>query len=132
MANEKNLKSIGERTTKEQREITKKGGIKSGEVRRKRKAMKEQLETILSLPLSLTLKDNHGQYVRDKYKSFGIDEKELDNQMAISIELFLTAIGNSKAKIQAIRTIMEIIKDEEERKIDNERKVIIVDDIKND
>ncbi len=34
MANNENLKSIGDRTTSEQQEITKKGGIASGEARR--------------------------------------------------------------------------------------------------
>ena len=47
MANEQNLKSIGERTTKEQREITSKGGKKSAEVRREKKMLKELLEEAL-------------------------------------------------------------------------------------
>ena len=128
MANKNNLKPI--RSKNEAREKGRKGGIKSGEARRQRKAIKEQLENILSLPLSLTLKDNNGMYVREKYKVLGIDEKEIDNQMAISIELFLTAIGNSKSKIQAIKTIREIVEDEKQNNEDKENKVIIINDIK--
>ena len=39
------------RSKEEARERGRKGGQKSGEVRRKRKAMKEQLKLLLSLPL---------------------------------------------------------------------------------
>ena len=42
MANEQNLIPMNKRTKSEQREYTKKGGQKSGEVRRQRKAMKEE------------------------------------------------------------------------------------------
>lgn len=45
MANEKNLKPI--RTKKEAREKGKKGGKKSGEVRRARKTLKEELLALL-------------------------------------------------------------------------------------
>ena len=47
MANEKNLKPQNTRTKKEQREIAKKGGIASGESRRKRKTLKEELLALL-------------------------------------------------------------------------------------
>lgn len=43
-----NLKSLANRTKEEQREIAKKGGIKSGEVRRARKTLKEELLLLLS------------------------------------------------------------------------------------
>ena len=47
MANNKNLIPI--RTESEAREKGKKGGIKSGEVRRKKKTLREQLEIMLSI-----------------------------------------------------------------------------------
>ena len=50
MANEKNLISLGKRTTSEQREIAQKGGIASGESRRNKKAMREILAEILDSP----------------------------------------------------------------------------------
>lgn len=46
MANE-NLISLGDRTTDEQREIARQGGIKSGEARRARKTLKETLLMML-------------------------------------------------------------------------------------
>lgn len=45
--NPENLVSLADRTTEEQREIARMGGIRSGEVRRERKAMKEYLEAAL-------------------------------------------------------------------------------------
>lgn len=48
MANEQNLIPIEQRTSSELREMTRKGGIKSGEVRRARKTMKETLLMMLS------------------------------------------------------------------------------------
>lgn len=46
-----NLIPQSERTKAEQREIARKGGIASGKARRDKKAMKETLETLLSMPL---------------------------------------------------------------------------------
>lgn len=48
MANANNLKSIGNLTTKEQREITSKGGKASAKARRKRKMLKEELLILLA------------------------------------------------------------------------------------
>jgi hypothetical protein len=47
MAGKENLVSLGDRTTEEQREIARQGGIKSGEVRRARKTLKETLLLML-------------------------------------------------------------------------------------
>lgn len=46
--NEENLIPFNERTEEEQREIARKGGIASGESRRKRKTLKEELLILLS------------------------------------------------------------------------------------
>ena len=43
-----NLKPVTKRTKNEAREISKKGGIRSGEVRRERKKLKEELLLLLS------------------------------------------------------------------------------------
>lgn len=48
MANEQNLKPFTERTKSEQREISRKGGIASGEARRRKKEFRELFESILS------------------------------------------------------------------------------------
>ena len=49
MANEENLIPVTKRTKSEAREISKKGGQASGESRRKKKSMKQELDAILSL-----------------------------------------------------------------------------------
>ena len=48
IANEQNLKPVTKRTKNEAREISKKGGIRSGESRRERKKLKEELLLLLS------------------------------------------------------------------------------------
>lgn len=48
MANPQNLIPNSERTPEELREMTRKGGIRSGEVRRARKTLKEELLLLLS------------------------------------------------------------------------------------
>lgn len=45
--NEENLISLGDRTTEEQREIARKGGIASGKARRERKTLREELLLLL-------------------------------------------------------------------------------------
>lgn len=46
--NESNLVSLADRTTEEQREIARKGGIASGKARKERKTLKEELLLLLS------------------------------------------------------------------------------------
>lgn len=53
MANEKNLIPLSKRTKSEQREIAKKGGKKSGKVRRAKKTMRETIEILLNLPINV-------------------------------------------------------------------------------
>ncbi|MEE0931266.1 MAG: hypothetical protein UIM53_09720 [Acutalibacteraceae bacterium] len=50
MPNEKNLIPINKRTKKEQREIVSKGGKRSGEVRRRKKSMKQVMDMLLQMP----------------------------------------------------------------------------------
>ena len=47
--NEENLKPFNQRTESEQREIAKKGGIASGEARRKKRDFRETLEELMLL-----------------------------------------------------------------------------------
>jgi hypothetical protein len=66
MANEKNLKKNSERTPSELREMTRKGGIKSGEARRNKKTMREALE-ILMFDVEVD------EAAKDKLRGAGID-----------------------------------------------------------
>ncbi len=128
MANEQNLIPFDKRTENEQREYAKKGGQKSGEVRRKRKAIKEQMNMLLSLPFNL--KDNNGNDIADMLSTLGIDKESIDNQMAMVISLWKTAISDSNQKIQAIQEIRKIIQDEEN--IKNQERVQIINELPNE
>lgn len=108
MANEKNLIPNSKRTPKELREIAKKGGKKSVEVRRKRKAMKEQMEMLLTLPLKNTK-------LKKQLQEIGINEKEIDNQMALIVSLYQTALRGGTNSVQAFNTIMEIVNEKQNK-----------------
>ena len=87
MANEQNLMPIelvnARKTREERRESASKAGKASGEAKRKRKAMKEQMEMLLSLPFNL--KDKKGNDVIEALSSLGIEKDNIDNQMALII-----------------------------------------------
>lgn len=124
MANEQNLMPIEQvnsrRTREEHSRDSRKGGQKSGEVRRKRKAMKEQMEILLSLPFKQTKQLNF-------MKELGIEENEIDNQMALIVAMYGKAL---KGDIQAFNTIREVVQDE--KKIEDEDRVQIINDLPND
>lgn len=132
MANEQNLIPIEQvnsrRSREEHKKDSRKGGQKSGEVRRKRKAMKEQMEMLLSLPFNL--KDNDGNDVANILTVLGIEKENIDNQMAIIISLWKTAIGDSNQKIQAVQEIRRIIQDDGTP--NNQERVQIINDLPNE
>lgn len=111
MANEQNLLKAENLTSEQLRERARKGGIKSGKVRRQRKAMKEQMEMLLSLPVK-------SSKIKEQLKSLGIEEDEIDNQMALIVSLYQTAIKGGKNSVNAFNTIMEMTekKDKETNK----------------
>lgn len=124
MANEKNLIPIEEvnsrRTREEHSKDSKKGGQKSGEVRRKRKAMKEQMEMLLSLPFKSKKQLNF-------MKDLGIEEDNLDNQMALIVAMYGKAL---KGDVQAFNTIREVVQDE--KTVKDEDRVQIINDLPNE
>lgn len=120
MANEQNLIPFNKRTKSEQREYAKKGGQKSGEVRRKRKAMQEQMEMLLTLPFKSKKQLNF-------MKDLGIEEEEIDNQMALIVALYGKAL---KGDVQAFNTIREVTQDD--KTINQEDRVQIINDLPNE
>ena len=96
MAKESNLKPL---STDKAREIGKKGGKKSVENRRKRKALKEQMELLLTLPLT-------DERAKKQFESMGIDADNMDNQMAMVVKTYAQAL---KGNINAVNVIREII-----------------------
>ena len=96
MAKESNLKPL---STDKAREIGKKGGKKSVESRRKRKVLKEQMELLLTLPLT-------DERAKKQFESMGIDADNMDNQMAMVVKTYAQAL---KGNINAVNVIREII-----------------------
>ncbi len=89
MANEKNLIPFNERTESEQRKIQSKGGKKSGEVRREKKAFRELADTILSA-------ENKNEELINIARLFGIENP--DNKTLVVLGLTRAAIyGNHNA-----------------------------------
>ena len=128
MANEQNLMPIQEvnsrRTREEHSRDSSKGGKKSAEVKRQRKAMKEQLEMLLSLPCNV--QDRNGNDMAEILSQmFGIEKGQVDNQLFMIASLWKTASNsNSSQQIQAIREIREIVKDEKTANESNRVQII--------
>ena len=91
MPNSKNLISNNERTPEELREMTRKGGIASGESRRRKKTLREQMEMLLSLPVQ-------DEATKAFIESLGIESEEVNNALAITLSMYQEALkGNTKA-----------------------------------
>lgn len=110
MANEQNLMPIelvnARKTREERKESASKAGKASGEAKRKRKAMKEQMEMLLSLPVK-------SDKLKSQLKSLGIKSTEINNQMALIVSLYQTALKGGKNSVQAFNTIMEMTEEKE-------------------
>ena len=129
MANEQNLMPIelvnSRRSREEHSEDSRKGGKKSGEIRRQRKAMKEQMNLLLALPFNL--KDKNGNEIRKVLASLGIEEDEIDNQMAMMISLWKTAMKDGRNQVAAFQEIRKVVQDEDTASEND--KVQIIDDL---
>ena len=108
MANEKNLKKNSERTPSELREMTRKGGIKSGEARRNKKTMREALEMLM-------FDVEVDEAAKDKLRGAGISEKDFNNQMLITLGLMKKA---REGDVQAYNAICAMIGEKPADKID--------------
>ena len=80
MANEQNLKPIHELSTEEAKRRGRKGVKKSGEVRRKKRQMKDCMNLLLELPVTSTKDFN-------KLARMGIPVEEIDNKMMLVLSL---------------------------------------------
>lgn len=118
MANEQNLIPFTSNQNREEaRRNGSKGGKRSGEVRRQRKAMKQQMELLLSLPAKY-------KQEKDFMDFLGIEEDNWDNQMALIIALYKKAMKGDVAAFQEIRKIVN-----DESTSAEEDKVVIVNDL---
>ena len=129
MANEQNLIPIEEvnarKTREERKESASKKKKESRKAKRKRKAMKEQAELLLSLPFNLT--DKKGNELKEVLEKLGIDEDNIDNQMAMIVALWKTALGNGRNQVTAVQELRDIIGDKAEKEATVQRIEIIND-----
>ncbi len=87
--NPQNLKAPG--STKEAQERGRKGGIASGEARRKKRTMKAAAKMLLDMAVS-------NPQVEEKMLKYGVPEEDITNQMAILVAMVNQATkGNVKA-----------------------------------
>ena len=87
--------------------------------------MKEQAELLLSLPFNLT--DKKGNELKEVLKKLGIDDDNIDNQMAMIVALWKTALGNGRNQVSAVQELRDIIGDKEEKEATVQRIEIIND-----
>lgn len=113
LANDENLIPNSERTPSELREMTSKGGKKSGETRRKKRDMKAKMKMLLELPCQNCEDFN-------SVSEIGIDIDEIDNETVMLVGLFQQAkMGN----VQAVKEIRNIIgKDNSSAELELRRK----------
>lgn len=96
---------FNKRTPEEQQEIARMGGIASGEARRRKKTLKEQFDLLLSLPVKIDGKT--GKKIKEVADDLGIPVEELDNQMAMCLNMYVASM--SKKPEQAFASIQATI-----------------------
>ena len=95
-----NLINPKDRTSEELREMTRKGGIKSGEARRRKKTMREALEMLM-------FKTQLPEQMKERLRAEGItDEEDFNHQMMITRSLIAKAEGGD---VQAYNAICAMI-----------------------
>lgn len=93
-----NLTPLNKRSPEELKKITSAGGKASAKARRKKKAIKEQMEMLLALPLT-------SESAKKKLKALGLDEKDMDNQMAVCVAIMQRML---KGDMAAVNKMLEI------------------------
>lgn len=106
--NEENLISIGERTTNEQREITSKGGKKSGEVRRKKRDMKACMEMLLQM--SPGTQEDYDSLAAAGVFINTLTDDEINNLLVVNAALLNRA---KSGNVNAVKELRSIIRDDD-------------------
>ena len=117
--NDENLIPNSERTPSELREITSKGGIKSGESRRKKKKMREVLGYFLheaELP----------EHLREDLEEHGISEEDMNHLAVMTKALVSKAESGDVSAYNTIATMMGE-KPKEEMDVDMRMKIEYID-----
>lgn len=105
--NEENLIPFNELTEEEQREIARKGGIASGEARRRKKTIKDTLDLLLSKSFNLNTKS--GKSIKKQIEALGINSDDIDNQTAMAYAMFLTSLKGGKPAVDAFNSIRDTL-----------------------
>ena len=108
MAKKGGINNLRTPTTEVAREIGRKGGLAKAENERKRKTMREALEMIM-------FDVEVDEAAKDKLKAAGIDEKDFNNQMLITLGLMKKA---KEGDVQAYNAICSMIGEKPADRID--------------
>lgn len=103
-----NLINPKDRTSEELRAMTRKGGIKSGEARRRKKTMREALELLM-------YKTELNEQTKQMLKAEGIKEDDFNHQMVITRSLIAKA---ESGDVQAYNAICAMIGEKPAEKVD--------------
>lgn len=124
VANENNLIPFSERSESEVREINSKGGKKSGEIRRRKAAMKTAMKQLLSLPVSDIETWN-------KLSEMGIEPEQMDNQTALLAAVLAKGIKTGDFRtMQAVASL--IGEDNEAERLKLQKKQVTLQEKKQD
>ena len=100
MANEKNLVPFTSEQSREEAVINgRKGGVASGQAKRRRKLLKDSMNALLELPVSSTKEYN-------ALIKIGIDIEDIDNSQLIVLALFNRAKSGDVAAIKELRNLI--------------------------
>ena len=103
-----NLIDTAHRTEEELRAMTRKGGIKSGEARRRKKTMREALEFLM-------YKAELSEALKQRMKDEGIKDEDMNHQMAITRSLIAKAEAGD---VQAYNAICAMIGEKPAEKVE--------------
>lgn len=100
MANEKNLVPFTSEQSREAAVINgRKGGVASGQAKRRRKLLRDSMNALLELPVSSTKEYN-------ALIKIGIDIEDIDNSQLIVLALFNKAKSGDVAAIKELRNLI--------------------------
>ena len=116
MNGQENLIPFNELTEEEHREIARKGGIASGEARRRKREIKDSLDILLSLPFKID--GDAADAVRTQLNKLGVQEDEIDNQMAMAFSMFINSVGTGKNAVSAATFIRDTLGEKPKEKVE--------------
>ena len=100
LANEKNLVPFTSEQSHEEAVINgRKGGVASGQAKRRRKLLRDSMNALLELPVSSTKEYN-------ALIKIGIDIEDIDNSQLIVLALFNKAKSGDVAAIKELRNLI--------------------------